>query len=196
MPKMKLLKEKHNDNPNFILNCEKIIQNRINLWKPNEIFITRIDNWFDGKWMNFAGTELHAISLWNFQDILTIPPFHPNRVESSDFYQKKDESYVKKENPKTLHIYQESKDNLKRYVSEFSNDGLFIWYSGNSKTNERGTLMCYFIRESETLSFFITLSGKKEWNVSHTKGILRTEAQSIIESARNQSTVGNNVYKT
>ncbi len=193
---MKLLKEKHNDNPNFILNCEKIIQNRINLWKPNEIFITRIDNWFDGKWMNFAGTELHAISLWNFQDILTIPPFHPNRVESSDFYQKKDESYVKKENPKTLHIYQESKDNLKRYVSEFSNDGLFIWYSGNSKTNERGTLMCYFIRESETLSFFITLSGKKEWNVSHTKGILRTEAQSIIESARNQSTVGNNVYKT
>ena len=186
MPKMKLLKEKHNDNPNFILNCKKIIQNRINLWNPNEIFITRIDNWFDGKWMNFAGTELHAISLWNFQDILTIPPFHPNRVESSEFYQKMAEQYVKKENPKTLHIYQESKDNLKRYVSEFSNDGLFIWYSGNSKTNERGTLMCYFIRESETLPFFITLSGKKEWNVSHTKGILRKEVQSIIESELNE----------
>ncbi len=187
---MKLLTENENDNPNFILNCEKIIQNRINLWKPTDIFVTRIDNWFDGKWMNYAGSELHAISFWNFQDILTIPPFHPNRVESSDFYQKTAEQYVKNKNQKTLHILQESCKNLKRYISEFSTDGLFIWYSGNSKANERGTLMCYFIRESETLPFFITLSGKKNWDVSQTKGVLRKEIQSIID----ESTVGNNVY--
>ena len=182
MPKTKMLTEKENDNPNFILNCEKIIQNRINLWNPNDIFVTRIDNWFDGKWMNYAGTKLHAISFWNFEDILTVPPFHPNRVESSDFYQKTAEQYVKKENQNILHIIQESKENLKRYVSEFSNDGLFIWYSGNSKTNGRGTLMCYFIRESETKTFFITLSGKKDWDVSQTKGILRNEIQTIIEN--------------
>ena len=181
MPKTKMLTEKENDNPNFILNCEKIIQNRIELWKPNNIFVTRIDNWFDGKWMNYAGTKLHAISFWNFEDILTVPPFHPNRVESSDFYQKTAEQYVKKENQNVLHIIQESKDNLKRYISDFSTDGLFIWYSGNSKTNGRGTLMCYFIRESETKTFFITLSGKKDWDVSQTKGVLRTEIQNIIE---------------
>ena len=181
------LTEKENDHAKFILNCEEIIQNRINLWSPTEIFITRIDNWFDGKWMNFAGTRLQALSFWNFQDILTIPPFHPNRVESSDFYQKTAGNYVKKENQKTFHVFQESSKNLKRYISEFSTDGLFVWYSGNSKTNDRGTLMCYFIRESENLTFFITLSGKKNWNVSHTKGVLRNEIQSIIE----KSTIGN-----
>lgn len=186
---MKLLTEKQNDNPNFILNCEKIIQNRINLWNPTDIYVTRIDNWFDGKWMNYAGTELHAISSWNFQDILTIPPFHPNRVESSEFYQKTSEQYAKKENQNVLHIIQESKDNLKRYISEFSTDGLFVWYSGNSKTNDRGTLMLYLIKESETKTFYITLTGKKNWNVSQTKGVLRNKIQSIIE----KSTVGNNV---
>lgn len=178
---MKLLIKKENDNPNFVLNCEKIIQNRINLWNPTDIFITRIDNWFDGKWMNFAGTKLHAISFWNFDDILTIPPFHPNRIESSDFYQKTAEQYVKKENQKTLHIYQESNDNLKRYISEFTNDGLFVWYSGNSKMNDVGTLMCYLVRESEYHSFYISLSEKKDWNVSQTKGILIKEIRTILE---------------
>ena len=177
----------------FTLNCEKIIQSRINLWNPTDIFVNRIDNWFDQKWMEFSGTIMHEVSIW--KEETTIPPFHPNRVESSDFYQKIAELYVKKENLQTLHIYQESKDNLKRYASEFTNDGLFIWYSGNSKINGVGTLMCYLIRESECQPFFITLSEKKDWNVSQTKGILRNEIQSIIENEQNESTVGNNGYK-
>ncbi|MEM6516596.1 MAG: hypothetical protein AAF688_10475 [Bacteroidota bacterium] len=74
---MRLLKEKNNDNPNFILNCEKIIQNRIELWKPNDIFVTRIDNWFDQKWMEFSGTIMAGLSIWKAET--TIPPFHPNR---------------------------------------------------------------------------------------------------------------------
>jgi len=180
MPKIKLLKEKHNDNPNFILNCEKIILSQINLWNPMDIFVNRIDNWFDEKWMGFSGTIMSGLSIW--KEETTIPPFHPNRVESSDFYQKTTEQYVKRENPKTLHIYQTSKDNLKRYVSEFTNDGLFIWYSGNSKANDIGTLMCYLIRESKCYPFFITLSGKKEWNVSKTKGISRIGIQEAIEN--------------
>ncbi len=185
---MKLLTEKQNDNPEFILNSEKIIQNRINLWNPKDIFVNRIDNWFDEKWMEFSGTSMHEIAIWKGKT--TIPPFHPNRVESSDFYQKTTELYEKKKNLRTLHIYQESENNLKRYVSEFTNDGLFIWYSGNSKINDIGTLMCYLVRESECQPFFITLSAKKNWNVSQTKGILRSEIQSIIE----KSTVGNTVY--
>lgn len=180
---MKLLIEKQNDNPNFIFNCEKIIQNQINLWNPTEIYVTRIDNWFDGKWMNYAGTELHAISSWNFQDILTIPPFHPNRVESSEFYKKTSEHYEKKGNQNALHIIQESKNNLKRYISEFSTNGIFVWYSGNSKTNDRGTLMLYLIKDSETKTFYITLTEKKNWNVSQTKGVLTKEIQSIIEKS-------------
>jgi hypothetical protein len=188
---MKLLTKKQNDNPDFILNCEKIIQNRIHLWKPTDVFVNRIDNWFDEKWMGFSGTTMHEVSIWKGET--TIPPFHPNRVESSDFYQKTTELYVKKKNPKTLHIYQESKDNLKRYISEFTNDGLFIWYSGNSKVNEIGTLMYYLVRESECQPLFISLSGKKDWNVSQTKGILLKEVQRILDIDIKENTVVNKV---
>lgn len=178
MNRMKLLKEKNNDDPDFILNCEKIIQNRIDLWKPTDIFVTRIDNWFDQKWMKFSGTIMHEISVW--KEETTIPPFHPNRVESSEFYTRTAKQLVKKEISKTLHIHQESKDNLKRNISEFTNNGLFIWYSGNSKLNGVGTLMCYLVKESECQPFFISLTEKKNWNVSQIKGVLRNEIQDII----------------
>lgn len=182
--RMKLLKEKNNDNPNFILNCEKITHNLIEFWKPTEIFVNRIDNWFDQKWMGFSGTIMHKISVWKGET--TAPPFHPNRVELSEFYEKTAGRYMKKENPKTLHIYQESKDNLKRHISEFTNDGLFVWYSGNSKVNGVGTLMCYLVRESECRPFFITLTEKKEWSVSQTKGISQKEINEILENELNE----------
>ncbi len=175
---MKLLAEKHNDNDNFILNCEIIVQNRIDLWKPNEIFVNRIDNWFDEKWMEFSGAIVPQVAVWSGKT--TVPPFHPKRVESSDFYRRSNQKYEKKESPKILHIYQESRENLKRYLSEFTSDGLFIWYSGNSKVNGIGTLMCYLFRESECQPFFITLTEKKDWNVSQTKAISKKEVEEII----------------
>lgn len=181
---MKLLNEKHNDSPDFILNCEKIIQTLIKQWNPADVFVNRINNWFDNKWMEFSGTLMHDLSFWKAKT--TIPPFHPNRIESSEFYQKNNSQYVKKENPKSLHIYQESKDNLKRYVSEFTHDGLLIWYSGNSKANDVGTLMFYLARYSECQAFFITLSGAKGWNVSQTNGISKKEIQVILNNELNE----------
>tara|TARA_R110002073_G_scaffold220418_3_gene380625 strand:+ start:24 stop:611 length:588 start_codon:yes stop_codon:yes gene_type:complete len=176
---MKLLIEKQSDNPDFILNCEKIILNRIEQWNPTDIFVIRIDNWFDEKWMEYSGNITSGLSIWKGKT--TIPPFHPNRVENSDFYQKSAQLYVKKENRNNVHVYQESKDNLKRYISEFTGNGLFIWYSGNSKINAIGSLMCYLVRESECHPLFITLSEKKKWNVSQTKGIQLKSVQLILE---------------
>ncbi len=84
---------KANDNSNFMFNIECIVQDRINLWKPTTVFVTRIDNWFDDKWLNFSGTIKHEIAIWKGE--ITIPPFHPNRVEITDFYKKENEQYVK-----------------------------------------------------------------------------------------------------
>lgn len=64
---MKFLIQKENDNLEFIHNSEKIIRNRIELWKPTEIFIIRIDNWFDEKCMGFSGTLINEVSIWKGQ---------------------------------------------------------------------------------------------------------------------------------
>lgn len=176
-----MLIKKENDHPDFILNCEKIIKNKINLWKPVDIFVTRINNWFDEKWMGYSGNSFPGVSIWKGN--ITVPPFNPNRVELSDFYQKTNGRYIKKEHAKALHIYQNSIDNLKRFITDFTTNGLFVWYSGNSKANEIGTLMCYLVREAECQPFFITLSQKKGWNVSETNGILINEIQIILENS-------------
>jgi hypothetical protein len=186
---MKLLIKKENDNPNFIRNAEQIIVNRINLWKPNELFINRIDNWFDEKWMEFSGAIMQGLVIWKVET--TIPPFHPNRVENSDFYQMTSEQYVKKENAKPLHIHQKSKNNLKRKILDFTDDGIFVWYSGNSKINGIGTIMCYHVKNSECRTFFITLTEEKGWDVSQTKGILVKEIQNILDEKTAESTMGN-----
>ena len=108
----------NNDNPDFISNIETIIWDKVNKWKPKDLYITRIDNWFDDKWIKFSGTIMHELSIWQLQDV-TVPPFHPNRVELCDFYQLTNEDYKKQVPIQSLHIMQASKDNLKRKILDF-----------------------------------------------------------------------------
>lgn len=180
---MNFLINKANDNSNFMFNLERIVQDRINLWKPTAVFATRIDNWFDDKWLNFSGTIMHEIAIWKGE--ITIPPFHPNRVETTDFYQKENEQYVKMNNQKPLHISQESKNNRKRRITDFTDDGFFIWYSGNSKKNAIGALMCYLVKRKECFSFYLSMDGNKDWNITKTKGIPIKEMQLIIKKNQN-----------
>jgi len=168
-----------NDNPNFISNIETIIRDRINKWKPRDLYLTRIDNWFDDKWIKFSGTVMHEISIWKLEKV-TVPPFHPNRVESSDFYSQDNGDYKKQEIDKPLHIFQQSTNNLKRKIANFTDNGLFIWYSGNSETNNKGTLMCYLVKDTDCFTFYISLTGDKNWNVHKTNGIPSKEIQNIL----------------
>lgn len=178
---MKELTRHTNDNPDFISNIEIIIRDRIEKWRPRDLFLTRIDNWFDDKWVKFSGTVMHEISIWKLEKV-TVPPFHPNRVESCDFYRKGNGTYKKQEIDKPLHIFQQSTNNLKRKIVDFTKNGLFIWYSGNSKTNNKGTLMGYLVKDTDCYTFYISLTGDKDWNVYKTNGIPAKEIQNILDT--------------
>lgn len=177
---MDILNPKENDNFDYIANINTITQNLISKWNPNELFITRVDNWFDSKWLNFSGTIMHEISVW--QDKTTVPPFHPNRIEYTKYFKKNKGVFNEYMISKPLHIYQESKSNLKREIVEFSKNGLFIWYSGNSKLNNMGVLMCYLAKSHECLTFHITLSGDIDWNIYKTKGIQKYDLELLLKS--------------
>lgn len=154
---------KNNDNSEFIANVNTITHNLISKWNPKELFITRVDNWFDNKWLNFSGTIMHAISVWKGET--TIPPFHPNRIEYSKRFRKENGIFNELMITKPLHIYQESESNLKRKIIDFSKNGLFIWYSGNSKLNNKGVLMCYYVIDNDCYTFYTTLNGEINWNI-------------------------------
>ncbi|MEZ5014948.1 MAG: hypothetical protein R2794_11715 [Chitinophagales bacterium] len=168
-----------NDDPDFIFTIEIIIRYKVDKWKPRDLYITRIDNWFDDKWLRFSGKIFSGLSIWKLKDV-TVPPFHPNRVVSCDFYQLGNDSYKKQELIKPLHIIQTSKENPNRKIADITDNGLFIWFSSNSKTNNIGTLMGYLGHDSECYTFYISLTGDKNWNVHKTIGISTKEIHDIL----------------
>ena len=175
---MKLFPHYQNDDVIFIKHIEAILQNRLKFWQPDELYITRIDNWFDVKWLEFSGNILGALSIWKAHT--TIPPFHPNRVVFTNYYIKQDKTYISRKIKKPLHILKNSSNNLQRNITDFSKNGLFVWYSGNSKKNNIGSVMMYLIIDGECFSFYFSLDGNKNWNVGKIMGISRRIIQDVI----------------
>lgn len=169
----------HTDNADFISRVESIIKDRIFNWKPQNIFVSRVDNWFDEKWLKFSGTLMYEIVITKLIE-LTIPPFHPNKIESCDKYIRQKDKYLKSVLEKPLHIFQASNDNLKRKIADFSDNGIFIWYSSRSKINNNGSLMIYYVCDDECFAFYASLTFERNWNVNKSAGMTKKDIDQII----------------
>jgi len=145
------------DDPSFITEVNHVLSEKISEFKPLELFITYINNWFDLKWLKFSGTTMHEIAVWQLEDV-TVPPFNPKRVIYSKKCKKYEEAYnVVIDKSETLHIVQESSANFKRRIIDFSSNGLFIWYSSNTKLNDQGSILVYYAKDNECLTFYFNL---------------------------------------
>ena len=180
---MTTLTQYPNDHPQFISNIEIFIQASLDKWKPTDLYLTRIDNWFDDKWIKFSGTYIHELSIWQHEEV-TVPPFHPNRVIDCSYFRLEKGSYKAREIARPLHIYQASTDNLNRKIADFTENGLFIWYCGNSRINKRGVLMGYLLKDQECYTFYISLTADKNWNVHKSIGIPSREVQNILDAPK------------
>jgi len=157
---------------------------------PLDCYIFEIDNWFDSKWLKFSGKILGAVGIW-ISDT-TIPPFNPNRITRWAQFSKTgrngEEFYKKKSSPDQIHIYQPSGENLNRKISQFTRDGMFIWYSGNAEDNAFGSILIYFIRDRKTRQIYICLKDNKKqtnqdsrWIIHKNVGITSQELDNLIE---------------
>lgn len=81
---MEFITKDENDDPVFIINCEKIIRKYLQLWKPRELFITSVNNIFDSRWTT---EEEKLFSFWSHGNELRISLFHPGVVSSTPIYQ-------------------------------------------------------------------------------------------------------------
>ena len=82
---------KNGDNNKFLAAVSSLIATMVAEKEPNDLYVTRINKWFDHKWLGYSGkgrvkfegfppidTALDAI----WQDKLTFPPFNPKRGNS------------------------------------------------------------------------------------------------------------------
>lgn len=180
-----------NDDPVFIANCEKIIRKYLQLWKPRELFITGVNSIFDSGW---ATEEEKLFSFWSHGNELSISLFHPNIVSSTSIYQDsyrgyyvscKVSDYIKKRKEGEYRLFEVHYSPLKQYYFPTINNGLLVWYSKNSLSNNKGTLMFHYTNGIEIKILHVTFSKSENWNVSESFGISKSESQEIINNNNN-----------
>jgi hypothetical protein len=130
---------------------------------PNELWIIHIDNWFDHKWLGFSGTgrvDFAAVGDKIFtarvvfsgaKRRLNFPPFSPNRVLEQKLFVRTGNDYSETPVHVRPHAAEKrpSETNLQVTLQEFSRSASFLWYSGNTLANGKGSVMVYSRTEKE-----------------------------------------------
>ncbi len=164
------------DDPIFLDMVKNLTINLLNQNEPGTAWIVKIDRAFDAKWRGFQGKMLGALGSWD-RNKLKIPPFIPDRVIDQTCYERIGQDYVLVDLG-VLHFYQPSSENITCRSSLYTSEKprLFLWFSGETVTFERGTAMVYLIENDRHSSFLVSMVKKSEkWEVYKTDGISRNE---------------------
>ena len=186
-----------NDDPQFVELVSHTISGLVTHTSPEEIFVVQIDNWFDHKWLKFSGIgrvrfdsqyldiDTALDEFW--QDKITFPPFTPNRVIKEYFFPRDGSGGYSLSTiaPPYIHSRRRASSykNLHRRVADFSGSAIFVWFSSNTRSNRRGSLMVYEVSISRVHTWYAAFSKEDEWEVLRTKGITREQVQSLIEQS-------------
>ena len=180
------------DDPAFIEKLTALILVYTASHIPEQVWIIHIDNWFDHKWLRFSGTvavpmgvplqRYGSVKFGVWRDKLTFPPFNPNRVISQSSYVRRDNDYVEVALPQLPHDTQRqrSESNLDRRIANLNGLGCFVWYSGNTVANGRGSIMLYDVKSNEAECWFAAFKRDEcSWKISATKGADRGYVESL-----------------
>jgi hypothetical protein len=199
------------DDNDFVALVHTVVASLLSDLHPAQVWIIEIDNWFDHKWLGYSGNgiianwmfagskssdfianRLDSVKSEFFNEKTTFPPFSPNRVLGQWSYIKSGDNYVEIPLPDLPHgtTKAHSSANLNRRIEALAVNALFIWYSGNSLKNGRGSLMVYTGNSSQVNRWFAAFERKGDWTLTQTKGISRGELLRMIETTRAKSIDG------
>jgi hypothetical protein len=183
------------DDPKFADTMYAIADGILAQYRPKELYITTIDGWFDHKWLGFSGIGVvpfefpafmnRADALDEFsQDKVTLPAFSPSRIIRQSYFRRdgKTSVYLKQERRAPLHKKQRdsSSKNLQRRIQHISDSGVFVWYSSNTLSQEKASIMVYSVKNDEIETWFASFRKAAHWKLHVTKGIDRELVQDLM----------------
>jgi hypothetical protein len=163
-------------------------------YEPARLYVIRIDNWFGPKWMHFAGkfTAGKGAAIGVHKTRLHVPPFVPSRVMGQRVFVGPD--YEETAAAAPLHIVCSSKQALSRRIADVDNDAAFLWFSGESEAQKRGSVMVYLPDAFDLTAprrgklgrngaFYVGFSQRDEaWDPAMLRGVSRSELAHLEES--------------
>lgn len=148
--------------PLYIETMERILNGVAQEYEPAGIYITRIQGWFDYKWLRFSGKVYGELAVWKTP--LTLPPFNPSRVLSQRYlhWRPEEGNYARATSWVHLARGQQSSDNLKCCVSRAGNSLILVWFCSGTMATGRGSLMVYVHTPRQQTSWFVSLDRKND----------------------------------
>ncbi len=143
------ISKQQGDSTEFIEKARAIAIGVVQEYEPARLYVIRIDNWFGPKWMHFAGKftvgkhprGLPTAAIGVHKTRLHLPPFVPNRVIAERVFV--GQNFEETVDAAPLHIEIPSKIALQRRIADIDKDAAFVWFSGESEAQKRGTVMVY-----------------------------------------------------
>ena len=174
------------DDPRFIELLNALVRGLISRHAPDQLWIIQFDNCFDHKWLRFSGTISFGkgVKLGDWQSKVTFPPFSPKRVVGQRSYLRAGDHYTEAALPVLPHPTerQPSRLNLHRRVQEFSHSACFVWYSGNTLANGRGSVMVYSVAADRVECWFAAFNQKNGWKLRVARGASANDIQQLLNS--------------
>lgn len=182
------LTQSDRDDLGFIKKSQVLLNEFLQDVKPTEVFILKVDNWFDKKWLNFAGTILGAVDIWKYDEHATLPPFSPNRIVEQFYYQLNDATDLyelsRDHDNFEIHRRQPSAENLGRKIVDIAPSAVFIWYSSNTVLNGQGSMMIYPAEAENCQPFYVGFRKHQTWEVVSAPGTNKKLLQHYIERSK------------
>jgi len=169
------------DAAGFVTAVDQVVAGCLREYSPASLILIKIDNWFGPRWLGFSGKIMGTLGVRWRQ--LTIPPFVPHRVISQRRFEMP--SYEEVDAGEPLHVRQTSAEAMERNVSEVVPDTALVWYSGNSGSAGRGSVMVYPPRVYPSGAdakkiWYAEWQLNKAWHLSLAKGIKPAELQRLM----------------
>jgi hypothetical protein len=190
------------DSARFIEKARSIAIGVARDYAPKRLYVIRIDNWFGPRWMGFAGKftvgkrirGLPTAAIGVHKTRLHVPPFVPHRVLAERVIAGPDHEETVAAAP--LHIECPSKQALSRRIADIDKDAAFLWFSGGSEAQGRGSVMVYLpdafdptahqrgvLRDCGAIyAGFSKRPG--DWEPAMLRGVSRSEVAHLEESGR------------
>lgn len=165
------------DDQNFIDSIQRIVNFGVRLTEPDDVFLIKVDHWFDFKWREFSHKIFGALGVW--RSPLRVPPFIPDRIVEERHFRKNGKNYEQK-SPYKLHFYQTSSENALRKINRRS--AVYVWFSGDTINHSKGSLMVYTFGKDFQNSWYVSFTLKTDWQIYKTDNISKAEVKSMMNN--------------
>jgi hypothetical protein len=169
------------DDESFVRMISAVASNIVFSVQPNDCYILKLDNWFDHKWLLWPGQRPWAEG--TVHEKTPLPCFTPARIVSQVHFLRTTDppGYKHATDMKCIHDYDGwYPRKTHRWLSDFSDSGVFVWYSGNTAVNGRGSLMVYMNTDASNSAWYASFQKKRAWAVRACKPISRREVESLL----------------